>query len=329
MARGQFKVIDVVEVLQHWHAGRPKSVVASSLDMHPKTVRKYVAKAEKLGLVPGGATLGQAEWAALVGKWFPELVGARARSLTFSVIDAHRPRIETILASNTVTTVHQRLRDEHSLAVGNLEFPVLCGRRVPRGVAAGPGDGVAWRCRAGRGGADRLRVLGNLGGSGYFAPRTPAEARQELDWKSPEPRTYRAPTPPVPFPFHLRLTRFPQPTDTQESAAVLAALYSVFLLLALGLLIWLLLGRYVVGDSTFSFLADAKVELFRSGTVATATRVRGVLVLADVAAATACVCVILHTAFAVKTRLLVRGALLAAPLFFLATVFIGPTSNYR
>jgi len=28
MARRGFEVIDVVEVLQHWHAGRPKSVLA-------------------------------------------------------------------------------------------------------------------------------------------------------------------------------------------------------------------------------------------------------------------------------------------------------------
>ncbi len=43
MARRQFEVIDVVEVLQHWHAGRPKSVVATSLGVDAKTVRKYVS----------------------------------------------------------------------------------------------------------------------------------------------------------------------------------------------------------------------------------------------------------------------------------------------
>ncbi|MDQ6949169.1 MAG: helix-turn-helix domain containing protein, partial [Actinomycetota bacterium] len=42
-----------VEVLQHWHAGRPKSVVADSLGVDPKTVRKYVAKAEAAGIAPG------------------------------------------------------------------------------------------------------------------------------------------------------------------------------------------------------------------------------------------------------------------------------------
>jgi transposase len=116
-------VIDVVEVLQHWHAGRPKSVLASSLGIDPKTVRKYVAPAEAAGLSPGGPPLSRAEWAELVRGWFPELVDAKARSLTWPVIDSHREMIKTLLeAEVTVTTVHQRLRDEHGLSVGVTAF---------------------------------------------------------------------------------------------------------------------------------------------------------------------------------------------------------------
>ena len=115
-------MIDVVEVLQHWHAGRPKSVVASSLGIDPKTVRKYVAAAEAAGLAPGGPTLTRAEWAELVRGWFPELVDARVRSLTFPVIEAHRDQIKTMLETNSVATVYQRLRDEAGLAVGITSF---------------------------------------------------------------------------------------------------------------------------------------------------------------------------------------------------------------
>jgi hypothetical protein len=53
-------VVDVVEVLQHWHAGRPKAVVAESLGLDVKTVRKYVAPAEAAGMAPGGPPLGRA-----------------------------------------------------------------------------------------------------------------------------------------------------------------------------------------------------------------------------------------------------------------------------
>ncbi len=124
-------MIDVVEVLQHWHAGRPKSVVASSLGIDPKTVRKYVAKATEAGLTPGGPALNRAEWAELVRGWFPELVDAKARSLTFPVIDAHRERIAGMLETNTVATVHQRLRDEHGLAVGISSFRRFVASEFP------------------------------------------------------------------------------------------------------------------------------------------------------------------------------------------------------
>ncbi len=115
-------MIYVVEILQHWHAGRPKSVVASSVGVDPKTVRKYVAPAEEAGMAPGGEPLSRAEWAERVRGWFPELVDAHARSLTFSVIDVHRESIGEMLKTNSVATVHQRLRDEAGLAVSATSF---------------------------------------------------------------------------------------------------------------------------------------------------------------------------------------------------------------
>ena len=111
-------MIDVVEILQHWHAGRPKLVLSASLGVDPKTVRKYVAPAEAEGIVPGdGLVLDRAGWAARVAVWFPESTDARARSATWPVLEARRELIESMLATNTVATVHQRLRDEHDVRV--------------------------------------------------------------------------------------------------------------------------------------------------------------------------------------------------------------------
>ena len=145
-------MIDVVEVLQHWHAGRPKTVVAASLGVDVKTVRKYVAAAEAEGIRPGdGSVADRAGWAARVAGWFPELVDAQARSLTWPLLDGHRQLIETMLAANTVATVYQRLRDEHGLSVSEASLrryvrQVLPDRRGGRPVtvlrpAAPPGEG--------------------------------------------------------------------------------------------------------------------------------------------------------------------------------------------
>ena len=131
MARRTFKVIDVIEMLQHWYAGRSKTEVAFSVGVHRNTVARYLKPATAAGFVPGGPPLSRTEWEALCSDWFPELGDARARSLTFDEIDVHRERIELMLKTNNPTTVWQRLRDEHRLGVGissfrryvHLEFP--------------------------------------------------------------------------------------------------------------------------------------------------------------------------------------------------------------
>ena len=49
MARRTFDVVDIIEILVHWHAGRSKSEIAQSLDVDRKTARKYIAAAEAAG----------------------------------------------------------------------------------------------------------------------------------------------------------------------------------------------------------------------------------------------------------------------------------------
>ena len=47
-------MIDVTEILMHWHAGRSLSEMAGSLGVDRKTLRKYIAPAVAAGIVPGG-----------------------------------------------------------------------------------------------------------------------------------------------------------------------------------------------------------------------------------------------------------------------------------
>ena len=124
-------MIDVIEILEYRHAGRPKTVIAASVGVDRGTIARYVAPAVAAGIVPGGPRLSRVEWLGLVQVWHPKLVDAKARSFTYPSIHAHRPLIEAMLATNTVTTVHQRLRDDHGVDVKissfrryvHLEFP--------------------------------------------------------------------------------------------------------------------------------------------------------------------------------------------------------------
>jgi transposase len=116
LARRTFDVIDVVEILTHWYAGRSQNELAISLGVDRKTQRKYTAPAVAAGFVPGGPPVSEAEWRALAAEWFPQLVDQRLRQVSWPLIEPHRDDIVAGLrAGVTVATIHQRLRDEHGL----------------------------------------------------------------------------------------------------------------------------------------------------------------------------------------------------------------------
>ena len=157
-------MIDVVEILQHWHAGRPKSVVAASVGVDPKTVRKYVAAGGGGRAGPGRAAVEPGGVGGVGGRaGSPSWSTRKARSLTWPLIDAHRERIGDMLKTNTVTTVHQRLRDEHGLTASITSFRRYVWSQFPDRAAARAGDGAAPAGAAGRGSPDRLRVPGLAG----------------------------------------------------------------------------------------------------------------------------------------------------------------------
>lgn len=116
MARRNLQVIDVVEVLVHWHAGRRIGELSSSLGVDPKTIRKYTAPAIAAGIVPGSPRLPEAQWSTLVKGWFPELADASLRQRTWPEIEPHREQIKTWLPAVTISTIHQRLRDDKGLS---------------------------------------------------------------------------------------------------------------------------------------------------------------------------------------------------------------------
>jgi transposase len=94
-------------------------------------VAKYTAKALSEGYGPENEPLSAERWGELVRGWFPELSDPRGRSLTHKTIEAHRSDIEEMLKTNTATTVHQRLRDEHGLSVGLTSFRRYVWREFP------------------------------------------------------------------------------------------------------------------------------------------------------------------------------------------------------
>jgi transposase len=132
MARRTFDVIDVTEVLMHWHAGRSLSGMSQSLGVDRKTIRKYIAPAIAAGIVPGGPAKSEAEWQGLVRGWFPELADTRLRQVTWPAISEHHDYIvEQLKAGVRMSTIHQRLRDEHGLAASAPSLRRYVAANVP------------------------------------------------------------------------------------------------------------------------------------------------------------------------------------------------------
>src|SRR5680860_1285861 len=117
MARRTFEMIDLIEIYVHWFAGRSQVQIADSLGIDRKTVRKYLAPVEAEGLVAGGPpVMCEADWRAKAGVWFPAVLDAGLRQVTWPAIAPHAGFIaEQLKAGVTVATVHQRLADEEAL----------------------------------------------------------------------------------------------------------------------------------------------------------------------------------------------------------------------
>ena len=143
-------MIDVTEILMHWHAGRSKNEMAESLGVDRKTLRKYIAPAEAAGIVPGGPAKSEEEWAELVRGWFPQLADTRLRQVTWPAIAVHHDYITAQLTAGVrMSTIWQRLRDERGLGCQRAELPPVCGGERAGGDPPVAGDGVEPAARRG------------------------------------------------------------------------------------------------------------------------------------------------------------------------------------
>jgi transposase len=162
MARRTFDVIDVTEILVHWHAGRSLNEMSGSLGVDRKTIRKYVAPAVAAGIVPGGPAKSEDEWHELVRGWFPELSDARLRQVTWPAIAVHHDYIAAQLGAGVrMSTIHQRLRDGHGLAASVASLRRYVAANVPE--EARRSQVTVWNPRPAEAGEQAQIDYGQLG----------------------------------------------------------------------------------------------------------------------------------------------------------------------
>jgi hypothetical protein len=155
MAGRRFDVADVAAVLQHWQAGRSERQLSRSFGMGRNRVARIVAAAEAAGLSPGGPALSRDQWLTCVPELFEGRVAVPVSEPERQIAHLHE-LVLAGLATNTVSTVGQRLRDEQGAPGQHQHLPAVraqaCAGGASRGRHRAPGTN-----RARRGGRGRPR----------------------------------------------------------------------------------------------------------------------------------------------------------------------------
>ncbi|MGH3160238.1 MAG: IS21 family transposase, partial [Streptosporangiaceae bacterium] len=141
--RRTFTVIDIVEIVMHWYAGRSQAEVARSLGVDRGTVARYVGAAKAAGLVPGGPPIPEEDWRARVREWFPRLYDTRLVRPTWPEIARHHEAVKALVGVVPVSVIHQRLTDEVSLETSVASLRRYVRAHFPEEVRKG--DVVVWR----------------------------------------------------------------------------------------------------------------------------------------------------------------------------------------
>ena len=149
------RVADVVEVLEHWAAGRSLRAIAESLGLDRHTVRKYVTPAREAGFEPGTGPP-SAGWAAFVARVCPELV-RRAHCRSISLCSRARSRDRRAVEVNRPAPSGSGCVDHEPQAPRACRRSALRWRFFLKPRAAPEYHGAPRRSTARRGGPGRLR----------------------------------------------------------------------------------------------------------------------------------------------------------------------------
>jgi transposase len=113
-------MLEVTEVLRLWRAGLPTKRLAAQLGLDPKTARRYLTIAERVGLRQDGPTPSDDELREVLLALHP--AGGRPRGEGWAVCAAQRARIEAWLAEGVRLTKIRKLLARQGVV---LPYPML------------------------------------------------------------------------------------------------------------------------------------------------------------------------------------------------------------
>lgn len=126
---------DIVEILEHWHAGRPYQAIARSLGIDRKTARKYTAIAQAAGFRPGQGQPPPEGWGPWLDRTHPGLREHSRHGPTVEELDSFREEIACLLQEVCPTTAWRSRaagRQERGLQASLTSFRRYLHRCVPQ-----------------------------------------------------------------------------------------------------------------------------------------------------------------------------------------------------
>lgn len=115
MARRRMRVADVKEILVAWDAGETISAIGRRLGYTRPTVRKYVAAAERVGLVRGGGRRGEAAWEELTAAAMARVAAQRDPGAAAQEVGRHHAYLAERVGTVQLMVLYQRLQTEQGL----------------------------------------------------------------------------------------------------------------------------------------------------------------------------------------------------------------------
>jgi transposase len=125
-------VRDIVEILEHWYAGRPYQAIAHSLGIDRKTVRKYTAVAKAAGFRPNEGQPPPEGWGPWLDQHCPGLRPSTHCGPAIVELNNIKEEIACLLQQVCPTTAWRRLRQERGLKASLTSFRRYLQRFIPQ-----------------------------------------------------------------------------------------------------------------------------------------------------------------------------------------------------
>jgi DNA-binding transcriptional regulator LsrR (DeoR family) len=131
MGRRRIDVADVKGISVHWDHGAGVSAIARAFEYSRPTVRKYIAAAQRVGLVRRSRRHSEAQWEHLAQAVLAQVAQQRPVGAVTADVAVFHAYLAEHVGTVRLSVLHQRLCDKHGLTASWGTFYRYVRQQVP------------------------------------------------------------------------------------------------------------------------------------------------------------------------------------------------------